>query len=540
MSKKNLLFLAGLMLVAAPAFAAGPGYDLGGIMTTYKNAATQFGSQLAAVALKLSFALFTIDLAWTILSRVIKGSDTVEMGTVVVMRVMWMGMVLWVMKNADVPLSVVNSFIQLGKEGANTSAISPSDVFWQGIDLVNLMMTKFSEAATLGGVPVPAGVAAMANPFAAFLIGGSLIVIIVVFAMLAAQFAVAYIQLWFFMAVYPIVLAFGVTNWTKDIAMKILTTPLVYGVRFMAVYFVIGVGTEVAGTFGQEIAKLSISDLSPIWAVLAGAVLLLILAMQIPAMASDLLSGTASLSAAQGVGAVVAGGGALAAAAGGLYAAGSAASGGIGAAIQAGANALGKMGGGGSGGDAGASPAVTGLGGGSPAAATAGLGGGMPAPSVPGMASSLQAPGAPGAASAGLPAPASPAPSAAPVQPPAPQTGSLPGSAGPAAPAAPAGVPDSEQPGQRVTPAAPMTPAIEGAAPAAGGSISAPAAPESSTAAGGSISAPNAPAGSPEVPQPRAPGALASQSAQAAQRVLDEMAKSNAGGGGIQIQHGHD
>lgn len=341
MKQRNLLLLTlGLLMIASPAFADTTGYDLGSIMDKYQSAATQFGSNITAVALKLCYTLFAIDLAWTVLGRLLKGSDIVEIGTTLIMRVMWVGLVVWVINNPSVPLAFVNGFIQLGKTGANTSAISPGDVFWQGIDLVNMMMTKFSDNATVAGVPVPAGIAAMANPFAAILIGIALIVIVVCYAMLAAQFAVAWVQLWFYLAVYPIVLAFGAMKWTKDIAMKVITTPLVYGVRFMAIYFIMTVGTTLAQDFGTEIGNLSLTNLTPIWTILAGSVLLFMLTLKVPTLAADLLGGTASLSAGDGVGAGLVAGGAVAAVAGGAYAAGSTLANGVGGAIKAGQAAI--------------------------------------------------------------------------------------------------------------------------------------------------------------------------------------------------------
>lgn len=341
MKHRNLwLLVVGLLVLAAPAFADTGGYDVGNIMDKYQTAAQQFGTAISGAALKLCFTLFTIDLVWTVLGRLIKGADTAEIGVAVIFRVMWMGLVLWVMNNPSVPLAFVNGFIQLGKTGANTSVISPGDVFWQGVDLVNVMINSFADNATVAGVPVPAGIAAMANPFAAVLIGTSLLVIIICYAMLAAQFAVAWIQLWFYLAVYPIVLAFGAMKWTKDVAMKVFTTPLVYGVRFMAIYFIIAVGTTLAQDFGNEIAQLSLTNLKPIWTVLAGSVLLFMLTLKVPTLASDLLSGTASLSAGDGAAGALAAGGAIGAAAGAMYAGGSTVANGLAGAIRAGQSAI--------------------------------------------------------------------------------------------------------------------------------------------------------------------------------------------------------
>ncbi|MGV0985115.1 MAG: type IV secretion system protein [Limnohabitans sp.] len=339
--RNQWLLVAGLLMVlASPAFADTGGYDVGNIMDKYQAAAQQFGTAISSAALKVCFTLFTIDLLWTVLGKLIKGGDTVEIGVAVIFRIMWMGLVLWVMRNPSVPMAFVNGFIQLGKTGANTSAISPGDVFWQGVDLVNVMINSFADNATIAGVPVPAGIAAMANPFAAVLIGSALLVIIICYAMLAAQFAVAWIQLWFYMAVYPVVLAFGTTKWTKDLAMKVFTTPLVYGVRFLAIYFIVAVGQTLAADFGNEIAQLSLTNLKPIWTVLAGSVLLFMLTLKVPTLASDLLSGSASLSAGDGAAGALAAGGAIGATAGALYAGGATVANGLAGAIRAGQAAI--------------------------------------------------------------------------------------------------------------------------------------------------------------------------------------------------------
>lgn len=56
---------------------------------------------------------------------------------------------------------------------------------------------------------------------------------------------------------------------------------------------------------------------------------------------------------------------------------------------------------------------------------------------------------------------------------------------------------------------------------------------------GGSVSAPNAPESETKKEQPEPPGAVG-KSADAAQRVLDEIQKLNSGGSGIQTHHGDD
>lgn len=535
MKHRNLwLLAAGLLVLAAPAFADTGGYDVGNIMDKYQTAAQQFGTAISGAALKLCFTLFTIDLVWTVLGRLIKGADTAEIGVAVIFRVMWMGLVLWVMNNPSVPLAFVNGFIQLGKTGAHTSVISPGDVFWQGVDLVNVMINSFADNATVAGVPVPAGIAAMANPFAAVLIGTSLLVIIICYAMLAAQFAVAWIQLWFYLAVYPIVLAFGAMKWTKDVAMKVFTTPLVYGVRFMAIYFIIAVGTTLAQDFGNEIAQLSLTNLKPIWTVLAGSVLLFMLTLKVPTLASDLLSGTASLSAGDGAAGALAAGGAIGAAAGAMYAGGSTVANGLAGAIRAGQSAITQAREKGATGlvptAAGAASAVGSAIGEATMEKVKGLGsdsaGGRLAERIDNRTASIrESNAAASVASASVPGAQPPAPAAPAAATPS-GTTAAPTAATPTAPASDTAAPEAT----RETPAAPTAPAAAPESPAApvsaessasgqpavsasaSGAASAPAA---STSAGAPAqpAAPAASAPAPEAPAPEAPAAATESAA---------------------------
>jgi type IV secretion system protein TrbL len=540
------LVVIGLLLVASPAFAE---YDLGSIMDQYQTAATQFGQNITSVALKLCYMLFTIDLAWTVAGRVLRGSDTVEIGVAVIMRLMWVSLVVWIINNPSVPLAFVNGFVQLGKTGANTSAISPGDVFWQGIDLVNLMMSKFADNSTVMGVPVPAGISAMANPFAAFMIGAALIGIIVCFAMLAAQFAVAWIQLWFYLAVYPIVLAFGAMKWTRDIAMKVITTPLVYGVRFMAIYFIIAVGTTLAQSFGTEIGNLSLTNLTPIWTVLAGSVLMFMLTLKVPALGADLLSGTASLSVGDGASGAVASGGALAAIAGGAYAAGGVVANGVGGAIRAGQAAIaharekGAMGVMGT--AAGAAGAIGSVAGEATMESIKGFGGeslgGRLAGRIDAKTASIREAKAAGSATPTVPGGQLPAPAAPPAQgsdsaPAAPEVAQIATTAGSDVPLEPT----------RATPAAPVAiaapmsavsaPQVYAPAATIGAAVSdavtAPVAPTSGSAG---------PATAPSTSQQPPALSASSRAADAAKTVVDEVQKtSGSGGGTVQTHHGDE
>lgn len=506
-STKILLVAALLILGTSQAMAQAQPFDLGQALSSYQTVSQQFGQAIAGVAKKLAIILFTIDLAWMVSSKMLKGADLPEILTTVVMRSMWLGFLFFLM-NADVMTSVIQGFKQLGAQGSGLQVFSPGDVFWEGIELVGIMTTKFAEGANIAGVPVPAGVAAAANPLVAMTLGLSIIVIVLAYLIMTAQYIAIVLQMYFYLACYPILLAMGATKFGNDMSMKAISAAIVIGVRFLAMYFVLSIAHSMSGVMGTQLASLSIANLAPMWAVFGMAGLLAFLAMKVPQMASDLLGGTASLSGGDAVAAGAAAGGAVAAAGGVMGAAGGSLSG----ALQAGGAAINQAQAAGATGVAGTMAGAAGAlargVGGAAADGIRSLGSGSTGGNLAGRIDATTA-GIQEAKAAGgagtVPAPSSPPPtSGGGGQPPAPpaDSGSSGSSAGQAA-----------APSVQTSSGAAATPP----APAAGGSESSSPTQTSSTgnttagaAGGGSVS--SAPAGSGFSPQPAAPPIDAPQS----------------------------
>jgi len=167
MKHRNLWLVVLLLLgVSSPAFAQQ--FDLGTALQQYQTASAQFASTIATAAKWLAVTLATIDFSLLILQKLIRSEGPQEIMVAVIMRVMWYGFLTFLM-NASVMAAVINGFLQLGKNASGISVFNPADVFWQGIDLVNVMTTAFADNANIAGVPVPAGLAAAANPLVAFI-----------------------------------------------------------------------------------------------------------------------------------------------------------------------------------------------------------------------------------------------------------------------------------------------------------------------------------------------------------------------------------
>lgn len=338
MKHRNLWLVVLLLLgVSSPALAQQ--FDLGTALQQYQTASAQFASTIATAAKWLAVTLATIDFSLLILQKLIRSEGPQEIMVAVIMRVMWYGFLTFLM-NANVMAAVINGFIQLGKNASGISVFNPADVFWQGIDLVNIMTTAFADNANIAGVPVPAGLAAAANPLVAFMLGMTIILIVVSFLILTAQYAVILVQMYFYLACYPIIVAMGGIKYGRDMTTKAISAAIVIGVRFLAIYFVMYAAQQMATTMGQQLANFSIADMSPMWAVFGMSGLLAFLALKVPQMASDLLGGTASLSGGDAVAAAAVAGGAAGAIAGGLATVAGGAANGVAGAVKAGQSAI--------------------------------------------------------------------------------------------------------------------------------------------------------------------------------------------------------
>jgi len=338
MKHRNLWLVVLLMLgVSSPAFAQQ--FDLGTALQQYQTASTQFASTIATAAKWLAVTLATIDFSLLILQKLIRSEGPQEIMVAVIMRVMWYGFLTFLM-NASVMAAIINGFLQLGKNASGISVFNPADVFWQGIDLVNVMTTAFADNANIAGVPVPAGLAAAANPLVAFMLGMTIILIVISFLILTAQYAVILVQMYFYLACYPIIVAMGGIKYGRDMMTKAVSGAIVIGVRFLAIYFVMFAAQQMATTMGQQLANFSIADMSPMWAVFGMSGLLAFLALKVPQMAADLLGGTASLSGGDAVAAGAVAGGAAGAVAGTVANVATGAANGVAGAVRAGQSAI--------------------------------------------------------------------------------------------------------------------------------------------------------------------------------------------------------
>jgi type IV secretion system protein TrbL len=269
--------------------------DFGVVLKQYENLSGAFGNFITTAARTLLLILITIDVIWTTLNQLLKGSGPNDILTYIAVRVVWYGFLALMISSNYLSLLVLG-FKDLGENASGIAIVTPGAVFWKGVDLITIITTNFEAGATILGVPVPAGLAALTNPFVAFALGLSIILILLAFTIMTAQYIMILVQMYFYLSVAPLLISFGGLSHGRDLAMKALSSAIVIGVRLLAIYFVLAVANGMAPVIGAELAVSGIDNMSPIWAAVGLSALLAILAIKVPTLASDILSGSASLS----------------------------------------------------------------------------------------------------------------------------------------------------------------------------------------------------------------------------------------------------
>lgn len=457
--------------VAAPALAQ-PGI-LDNIGNTYQGAATQWTGALEPIAKSIFMKLALLEVAWSGIWWLMEKDDPNQVLVAVLRKIMPIMFFFAILQNFDTWIpAIIDGFTTAGQQASNLPQLTPSTVLDRGLEVA----TTVTSTATEIGL--------FSKPTQFIMAGLSALGILLCFAVIAGQMLVTLIESYIVVSGGVLFLGFAGSRWTTTFTEKFLSYAVGVGVKLFMIYLIIGAGQSIssgwAATLGTD---MKIADYL---SILAGALVYMFLAWQIPGLASSMLSGTVSMtlgSAAATAGTMAAG---AAGAAGmaqmattsgansvaGAFQAGNAA---IANAKENGASGFFKVAGGAMGSLAShsaqaAGETIRGFGSGSSggnlaerittstAATREANAAGTPSPTVPGAQPSAPAPsgsGASGAAPSGPAAPASPAAAAAS------------GSGTAAAPRSPA------------APAAPSMPAAPAAGTAAG--ISAQAAPTQPT-----------------------------------------------------------
>lgn len=281
----------------------------------------------------LFWKLALVDFCWSTVIYVLDKNEMPEILHALVRKIFNLGFFFSLLKLSDewIP-AIIKSFITIGKAASNVGDLTPDGIVNKGLDLA---LGSFQMIKSLG---------AFDKMVVVFPVTFMALLIFLAFLWVAAQLLVTLIESYIAIGLGVILLGFGGSRWTTDFATKYLQFAVGTGIKLMVLYAIVGGGQSLFGSLMIDADQLIKSCM----VVLGVAGIYTYLAINVPQLATAMMSGSPNLTAGSlaGTAATVAGAavgaGALAATAGAAGVAGAmggaAGAGGLAQALGAGLN----------------------------------------------------------------------------------------------------------------------------------------------------------------------------------------------------------
>jgi type IV secretion system protein TrbL len=281
---------------------------LNDIVRDYEAISTSWFSALGPIANKIFWILVAIQLTWSAIWWVIDREDGLAVVSSLLRQIVAIGFFYALLLNGGtwVP-AVINSFSQAGATAAGLTDLSPTGVFDQGLALANKILNATSDLGLLDGF------------FASLIAGITAIVVVIAFAVIAAQLLVALVESFIVIGAGVLFLGFAGSRWTKFFTERYLSYVASIGVKLFVLYLIMGVGMGIAARWMPVLERGGFSPI-PFFYVMGGSLVFVFLTWHIPSVAGSMMAGAVSLSLADAVypaiwGSRAAGAGVIAAAA---------------------------------------------------------------------------------------------------------------------------------------------------------------------------------------------------------------------------------
>ncbi|MCW3585106.1 P-type conjugative transfer protein TrbL [Burkholderia cenocepacia] len=297
--------------LSALAQSSGDGYQfnfLNGVDAKFSPLQVTWGTIVKGYAQKLFWMLATIDFGWTTVTYILDKAEFADILNSLVKKVMTIAFFWTLLKMSDTWIpAIINSFKTIGVAaggagGSAPSASTPDGIVSTGFDTALAAYQAIGELGVMEKIAVVIPVTALA------------ILVFLSFLFVAAQLLVTQIESYIAIGGGVILLGFGGSRWTTDMASKYLQYAVATGIKLMVLYMIVGAGQTLFDNLAIDPANLIQSCL-----IAAGeALVYAYLGISVPQMASAMMSGSPSmtaggmLGAAIGAGAAVAGAGAAA------------------------------------------------------------------------------------------------------------------------------------------------------------------------------------------------------------------------------------
>jgi type IV secretion system protein TrbL len=258
-----------LLLVSQPAAAQF-------IINDFKVAATTWETQIKAAAFALFWILVGIDFCWTGITLALRQVDIGEVVAEVINRVMIIGFYLALLTfSTNWGGTIIESLTTLATNASGAPAPSIGGVMSSAISICGDIF----------------GAMSLWDPGTSVLLAIMCVGILILFALMAAEIAVAVISVWILLYAGIIMLAFGGARWTQDYAISYYKAILAASVKLFVIQMILAIGMTVITAITALPSGPSGLNIVDAFKIMAAALILYVLIGRIGELTQALMSG---------------------------------------------------------------------------------------------------------------------------------------------------------------------------------------------------------------------------------------------------------
>lgn len=263
-----------LVLIAPEGRAA---VDNAGILTAVTDRFYLIASTWATVILGYASSLFwtlaVISLVWTGSMMALRRADAQEFFAEFVRFIITLGFFWWALQHGpEIGKSIIDSFRNIGGNAMGAGVTAPSGILDLGFALAFKTYDSFTFAHP---------VASMTGVLLA-------LAILIFLALIAANLVVQFCAAWILLYAGCILLGFGGSRWTSDIAIQYYKTILGIGLSLMTSILLLGVGNSILEQYFTNMSGgVQIKELTVVMVV---TVILFLLVDKLPALMANIVN----------------------------------------------------------------------------------------------------------------------------------------------------------------------------------------------------------------------------------------------------------
>ncbi len=262
---------------------------LNDIVRDYEAISTAWFSALSPIANRIFWILVAIQLTWSAIWWVLDREDELGVLSSLLRQIVAIGLFYALLLNGGTWIpAVIHSFSQAGATASGITDLSPTGVFDQGLALANKILNATADLGLLEGF------------FASLVAGITALVVVIAFAIIAAQLLVALVESFIVMGAGVLFLGFAGSRWTKFFTERYLSYVASVGVKLFVLYLIMGVGMGIAARWMPILERGGVSPI-PFFYVMGGSLVFVFLTWHIPSVAGSMMAGAVSLSLADAV-----------------------------------------------------------------------------------------------------------------------------------------------------------------------------------------------------------------------------------------------